>query len=56
MNKINKMMNKVAEKNGYNSVEKLLMDYNFLPTVFTPKHKKIGILKAIAKTLKDTNK
>lgn len=53
MNKIDKMMNKVAETNGYDSVEKLLMDYSFMPTVLTPKHKKVGILKAIIKTVKE---
>ena len=29
----------------------LLMDYGFVPTVLMPKHKKVEIVKAIAKSL-----
>lgn len=36
------------------SVDTLLMDYGFISTVLTPKHKKIEIVKAIAKNF--TNK
>lgn len=48
------MLEKTAKANGYGSVEQLLMDYGFIPTVLTPKHEKIEIVKAIAKSL--TNK
>ncbi|WP_295754037.1 hypothetical protein [uncultured Holdemanella sp.] len=45
------MLEKIAKANGYASVNQLLMDYGFVPTVLTPKHKKIEIVKAIAKSL-----
>lgn len=48
------MLEKIAKANGYSSVDQLLMDYGFIPTVLTPKHKKVEIVKAIAKSL--TNK
>ncbi|WP_295560679.1 hypothetical protein [uncultured Holdemanella sp.] len=48
------MLEKIAKANGYSSVYQLLMDYGFIPTVLTPKHKKVEIVKAIAKGI--TNK
>lgn len=50
----NKLLEKAAKANGYSSIDQLLMDYEFIPTVLTPKHKKIEIVKAIAKGI--TNK
>lgn len=44
------MLEKIAKANGYGSVEQLLMDYGFIPTVLTPKHEKIEIVKAIMKS------
>lgn len=46
-----KVLEKIAKANGYASVDQLLMDYGFVPTVLTPKHKKVEIVKAIAKSL-----
>lgn len=48
------MLEKIAKANGYSSIDQLLMDYGFMPTVLTPKHKKVEIVKAIAKSF--TNK
>lgn len=48
------MLEKIAKANGYSSIDQLLMDYGFIPTVLIPKHKKIEIVKAIAKGI--TNK
>lgn len=47
----NKRLEKIAKANGYASVDQLLMDYGFVPTVLMPKHKKVEIVKAIAKSL-----
>lgn len=46
----NKLLENAAKANGYSSVDQWLMDYGFIPTVLTPKHKKIEIVKAIAKS------
>lgn len=46
----NKMLKKLAKVSGYASVDQLLMDYGFVPTVLTPKYKKIEIVKAIMKS------
>lgn len=45
------MLEKIAKVSGYASVDQLLMDYGFLPTVLMPKHKKIEIVKVIMKSL-----
>ena len=45
------VLEKIAKANGYASVDQMLMDYGFIPTVLTPKHKKIEIVKAIMKSL-----
>lgn len=50
----NKLLEITAKANDYSSVDQLLMDYGFIPTVLTPKHKKVEIVKAIAKGI--TNK
>ena len=50
------MLEKIAKANGYSSVDQLLMDYGFIPTVLTPKHKKVEIVKAIAKGITNYGK
>ena len=45
------VLEKIVKANGYASVDQMLMDYGFIPTVLTPKHKKIEIVKAIMKSL-----
>lgn len=52
MIKKNKMFDAIARDNGYENKVGLLMDYNFIPTVMTPKHKKIEIISLIVKHLK----
>lgn len=52
MTKKNKMFDAIARDNGYENKAGLLMDYNFIPTVMTPKHKKIEIISLIVKHLK----
>lgn len=52
--RLDKVLEKIAKANGYSSVDQLLMDYGFIPTVLTPKHKKVEIVKAIVKGI--TNK
>lgn len=52
MIKKNKMFDVIAKDNGYENKVGLLMDYNFIPTVMTPKHKKIEIISLIVKHLK----
>ncbi|WP_337930247.1 hypothetical protein [Holdemanella sp.] len=43
------MLEKTTKVHGYSPVDTLLMDYGFIPTVLTTKHKKLEIVKAIAK-------
>lgn len=45
-------VNKFAKNNGYISITNLLMDYDFMPTVLTPKHKKIEIIGLLINTIK----
>jgi len=52
MMKKSKMLDAIAKANGYENKSGLLMDYNFIPTVMTPKHKKIEIISLIVKHLK----
>lgn len=52
--RLDKVLEKIVKANGYGSVEQLLRDYGFIPTVLTPKYKKVEIVKAIAKGI--TNK
>lgn len=46
----NKLLEITAKANDYSSVDQLLMDYGFISAVLIPKHKKIEIVKAIAKS------
>lgn len=46
------ILEKIAKDNGYDSVQSLLMDYSFIPTVLMPKHKKFEIIKLILKLKK----
>lgn len=43
------ILEKISEGNGYDSVQSLLMDYSFIPTVLMPKHKKYEIVKLLLK-------
>jgi len=44
------VLEKTTKVHGYSSVDTLLMDYGFIPTVLTLKNKKIEIVKAIVKS------
>lgn len=46
------ILKKIAEDNGYDSTQCLLMDYSFIPTVLMPKHKKFEIIKLLLKLKK----
>lgn len=46
------ILEKISEDNGYDSVQSLLMDYSFIPTVLMPKHKKFEIVKLLLKLKK----
>ena len=46
------ILEKISEDNGYDSVQRLLMDYSFIPTVLMPKHKKFEIVKLLLKLKK----
>jgi len=48
------VLEKTTKVHGYSPVDTLLMDYRFVPSVLTLKHKKIEIVKAIVKSF--TNK
>ncbi|MCQ4803134.1 MULTISPECIES: hypothetical protein [Holdemanella] len=48
------MLETTTKVHGYSSVNQLLMDYRFVSSVLTPKHKKLEIVKAIVKSF--TNK
>lgn len=41
----------IAEDNGYKDKTELLKDYSFIPTVMTPKHKKIEFALLVFKHL-----
>lgn len=43
--KIKNVFSDLAIKNGYRDIYELLMNYGFLPTVLTPKHRKVEIVK-----------
>lgn len=49
--KISKMFDKIAKDNGYNNKSGLLMDYNVIPTVKMPKHKKLELVPLVVKHL-----
>lgn len=38
-----RLLESIAKNNGYKSKVEMLRDYNFIPTVLTPKHRKIEI-------------
>jgi hypothetical protein len=44
------VLEKTTKVHGYSSVNQLLMDYRFVSSVLTPKHKKVEIVKAIVKS------
>lgn len=46
------ILEKISKDNGYDSVQSLLMDYSFIPTVLMPKHKKFEIVKLLLKLKK----
>jgi len=48
------VLEKTTKVHGYSSIDTLLMDYRFVPSVLMPNHKKIEIVKAIVKSF--TNK
>lgn len=50
------ILEKISEDNGYDSVQSLLMDYSFIPTVLMPKHKKFEIVKLLLKLKKEVKK
>lgn len=51
-----KVIDEVAKNNGYIDANSLLMDYSFIPTVLTPRHKKIEIVKLFIKSYKNRQK
>ena len=46
------ILEKIATDNGYDSVQCLLRDYSFIPTVLMPNHKKFEIIKLLLKLKK----
>lgn len=46
------MLDTIAKGNGYKDKVELLMDYNFIPTVMMPKHKKTEFVTLFLKYLK----
>lgn len=48
----NKVLDKIAVGNGYKDKFELLRDYNIIPTVKSPKHKKIEFVSLLLKHLK----
>ena len=44
---LNTVLSSVAKTNGYHDKFDLLRDYGFIPTVLTPKHRKIEIVKLL---------
>lgn len=50
--KINKVLDKIAVGNGYKDKFELLRDYDIIPTVKSPKHKKMEFASLFLKHLK----
>lgn len=50
----NKVLDKIAVDNGYKDKFELLRDYNIIPTVKMPKHKKMEFISLLLKHLKKT--
>lgn len=48
----NKVLDKIAVDNGYKDKFELLRDYNIIPTVKMPKHKKMEFVSLLLKHLK----
>ena len=48
--RLDTVLEKTTKVHGYSSVNQLLMDYRFVSSVLTPKHKKVEIVKAIVKS------
>lgn len=46
------MFDIIARNNGYKDKFELLRDYNIIPTVMMPKHKKIEVISLLLKHLK----
>ena len=44
---VNVMFDAIAKNNGYSDKFSLLRDYGFIPTVLTPKHRKIEMIKLL---------
>lgn len=53
--KMRKAISDLAMKNGYRDIYELLMDYRFIPSVLTPKHRKVEIV-SLFLTRKKRNK
>lgn len=51
-NRVDDALTRIARANGYKDVDALLMDYRFLPTVLTPMHRKIEIIRLLLKSKK----
>lgn len=47
------VINTIAKNNGYSDKFDLLRDYGFMPTVLTPKHRKIEIVKLLYKHIRN---
>ena len=47
------MLDKIAVGNGYKDKFELLRDYNIIPTVKMPKHKKMEFVSLLLKHLKN---
>lgn len=41
------VLNMIAKNNGYSDKFELLRDYSFIPTVLTPKHRRIEFVKLL---------
>ena len=46
------VINTIAKNNGYSDKFDLLRDYGFMPTVLTPKHRKIEIVNLLYKHIR----
>lgn len=46
------VINMIAKNNGYSDKFDLLRDYGFMPTVLTPRHQKIEIVKLLCKHIR----
>ncbi len=48
---VTSVLESIAADNGYKDKMELLKDYSFMPTVLTPKHKKIELALLLLKRL-----